>query len=187
MDKFAYLKALRADENIPAEIRLTNAEFRLLVMIWNYCDNECRNAHPSADRLASDTGVTKRLVWRQLKSLKTKGYLDVTTAGGARGAGAKKANTYALTLPSAVVELSTTTKPVSSAPQDHYSVVDPRTTTSTPCSGAEVHPVVDPSATTSSGAQVHPNKPITNQEQSAGPEGQRKTWRQILAEQRSVA
>ena len=53
MDKFAFIKALRADPQLPAEVRLTNAEFRLLVMIWNYSDHECRNARPSAGRLAS--------------------------------------------------------------------------------------------------------------------------------------
>ena len=36
MDKFAYLKALRADDRLPAEVRLTNAEFRTLVMIFTW-------------------------------------------------------------------------------------------------------------------------------------------------------
>ena len=117
MDKFAYLKALRADDQLPAEVRLTNAEFRTLVMIFNYTDHDCRNARPSAERLANEIGITRTLVWRHIKALKQKGYLVVTNAGGPAGAGARKANTYALTLPFEVVNLSFTTDQSSGEPE----------------------------------------------------------------------
>lgn len=188
MDKFAFIKALRADPQLPAEVRLTNAEFRLLVMIWNYSDHECRNARPSAGRLATDAGITRTLVWRQIKALKQKGYLVVTSAGGAGGGSARKANTYALTLPLEVVNLSFTTDPSSGEPEVHSSGAR-EVHHSTPSGEPGVHQVVNVGFTTSGEPQVPTNRSLSNQEQStaaalADAAPPRKGWRQIFAEHR---
>ena len=191
MDKFAFIKALRADAQLPAEVRLTNAEFRLLVMIWNYSDHECRNARPSAGRLATDAGITRTLVWRQIKALKQKGYLVVTSAGGASGGSARKANTYALTLPMEVVNLSFTTDPLTGEPEVDSGGVR-GVHHSTPSGEPGVHQVVNVGFTTSGEPQVPTNRSLSNQEQSTAAANAdalppRKGWRQIFAEHQPPA
>ena len=191
MDKFAYLKALRADDRLPAEVRLTNAEFRTLVMIFNYTDHDCRNARPSAERLATEIGITRTLVWRHIKALKQKGYLIVTSAGGPAGTGARKANTYALTLPFEVVNFSFTTGQLSGEPE--VDSTDERGLHHTEPSGEpEVHQVVNVGFTSSGEPHVPPIKSLSNQEQSTAAANAdalppRKGWRQIFAEHQPPA
>ncbi len=165
MDKFAYLKALRADDRLPAEVRLTNAEFRTLVMIFNYTDHDCRNARPSAERLATEIGITRTLVWRHIKALKQKGYLIVTSAGGPAGTGARKANTYALTLPFEVVNFSFTTGQLSGEPEVD-STGERGLHHTEPSGEPEVHQVVNVGFTSSGEPHVPPIKSLSNQEQS---------------------
>ena len=191
MDKFAYLKALRADDQLPAEVRLTNAEFRTLVMIFNYTDHDCRNARPSAERLANEIGITRTLVWRHIKALKQKGYLVVTNAGGPAGAGARKANTYALTLPFEVVNLSFTTDQSSGEPEVD-STGERGLHHTDPSGEPQVHQVVNVEFTSSGEPHVPPIKSLSNQEQSTAAANAdalppRKGWRQIFAEHQPPA
>ncbi|MCV7195398.1 helix-turn-helix domain-containing protein [Mycobacterium angelicum] len=87
MDKFAYLKSLRG-RTIPP------SAYRVLVEMWNYSDENGRNAYPGAERLSEDTGLTVRAVRKQLAWLEEMGYL-IKEKGGGRG----RATVYSLALP----------------------------------------------------------------------------------------
>ena len=93
MDKFAYMKELRRRPD------LSPAEYQLLVTVWTYTDERCKNARPGAQRLAVDLCKTERVVRSQLSDLEKKGYLAVQSTGGSPRGGKKTATVYALALP----------------------------------------------------------------------------------------
>jgi hypothetical protein len=68
--KFAYLKAL-SGRNFPKG----DGAFRVLVAVWNYADEQGRNAHPGVSRLAADCCMGESTVRRHLKWLTEHGYL----------------------------------------------------------------------------------------------------------------
>jgi hypothetical protein len=74
---------------------LTHAEYRVLMTMFTYADENGRNARPGVRRIADDCGVQERSVHRLLLRLREKRWLIVTERGGNK-VGKGKATVYAL-------------------------------------------------------------------------------------------
>lgn len=96
-DKFAYHKALRGRFGKGRE--LTETEYIVLSVLWDYADADLSNARPGNTRLAQDLGYSgphaARTAGAHVKSLERKRFAVCTRRSGGRGSAA----TYRLTLP----------------------------------------------------------------------------------------
>lgn len=61
---------------------LSNAEFRVLVVLGTYSNARSANAHPALSRLVAETGCSKSTVWAALKRLEELGYIEKIKQGG---------------------------------------------------------------------------------------------------------
>jgi biotin operon repressor len=72
--KLNYLKQLRV-------AHLTHAQYRVLVAIMTYADQDGTNAHPGFARLASECRMSRSTVSKSIKALKKSGWLRETSRG----------------------------------------------------------------------------------------------------------
>ena len=91
--KFAYLKSLHG-------AKLTYAEYRVLVTMWDYSNEKLERIYPGIDQLAEDVCMDRRSVRRALASLRGKGYARIAVPSYWKN-GRRMADEYALTLPDA--------------------------------------------------------------------------------------
>lgn len=91
--KFAYLKLLHG-------AKLTYAEYRVLVTMWDYSNEKLESIYPGIDQLAEDVCMDRRSVRRALASLREKGYARIAVPSYWKN-GRRMADEYALTLPAA--------------------------------------------------------------------------------------
>ncbi|MFV8237464.1 helix-turn-helix domain-containing protein [Mycobacteroides chelonae] len=92
MNKFEYLKALHG-------VDITPAQFRVLVTILDYSDQNGNRAFPGVENLVSDCCLSTATVKRCLAALEGAGWLTKVSRGGRSGDGRKRASEYALSAP----------------------------------------------------------------------------------------
>lgn len=92
MNKFEYLKALHG-------VDVTPAQFRVLVTILDYSDQNGNRAFPGVENLVKDCCLSTATVKRCLTALVDAGWLTKVSRGGRSGDGRKRASEYALTAP----------------------------------------------------------------------------------------
>lgn len=93
VSKFAYLKSLHG-------AKLTYAEYRVLVTMWDYSNEKLESIYPGIDQLAEDVCMDRRSVRRALASLREKGYARIAVPSYWKN-GRRMADEYTLTLPAA--------------------------------------------------------------------------------------
>lgn len=104
MDKFAWQKALRGAKD------LTHAEFRVLVNLATWTDEQLGNAFPGNAQLFEAACVSQPTGKKALRTLQDKGWLILQHRGGGRRPGGNGiSNVYSVTTPKGVSQLPPTT------------------------------------------------------------------------------
>lgn len=130
---------------------LSASEYRVLLTVWTYSDENMLNAFPSINRVAGDTGLTRSTVKRCLKSLREMGYLKIDAPGGNID-GKNLATRYRLTLPSEGGPSVNPRGATSEPPGGHERT--PGGSTSEPLSDPSSDPESDPLDTGDAGAST---------------------------------